>query len=80
MEFPLALSVIVTGLQITVVLSISIGTIAAALGAGGLGEFIYSGLSMVNNSVILAGAIPAALLAISADASLGWLEKRLSPR
>ena len=79
-EFPLALSVIIAGLRVALVLSIGIGTIAAAIGAGGLGEFIFRGLAMVNNSVILAGAIPAALLAISADASLGWLEKRLSPR
>ena len=59
-------------------LSIGIATIAAAIGAGGLGEFIFRGLAMVNNAVILAGAIPAALLAITADASLGWLEKRLT--
>jgi osmoprotectant transport system permease protein len=79
-ELPLSLSVIIAGLRVALVLSIGIGTIAAAIGAGGLGEFIFRGLAMVNNSVILAGAIPAALLAITADASLGWLEKRLSPR
>jgi osmoprotectant transport system permease protein len=79
-ELPLSLSVIIAGVRVALVLSIGIGTIAAAIGAGGLGEFIFRGLAMVNNSVILAGAIPAALLAISADASLGWLEKRLSPR
>ena len=79
-ELPLALGVIIAGVRIAVVLSVGIGTIAAAIGAGGLGEFIFRGLAMVNNSVILAGAIPAALLAILADASLGWLEKRLSPK
>jgi osmoprotectant transport system permease protein len=79
-ELPLSLSVIIAGLRVAVVLTIGIGTIAAAIGAGGLGEFIFRGLAMVNNAVILAGAIPAALLAITADASLGWLEKRLSPR
>ena len=79
-ELPLSLSVIIAGLRVALVLSIGIATIAAAIGAGGLGEFIFRGLAMVNNSVILAGAIPAALLAITADASLGWLEKRLNPR
>jgi osmoprotectant transport system permease protein len=72
-ELPLSLSVIIAGLRVAVVLSIGIATIAAAIGAGGLGEFIFRGLAMVNNAVILAGAIPAALLAITADASLGWL-------
>ena len=79
-ELPLSLSVIIAGLRVALVLSIGIATIAAAIGAGGLGEFIFRGLAMVNNSVILAGAVPAAVLAITADASLGWLEKRLSPR
>jgi osmoprotectant transport system permease protein len=77
-ELPLSLSVIIAGLRVAIVLSIGIATIAAAIGAGGLGEFIFRGLAMVNNAVILAGAIPAALLAITADASLGWLEKRLT--
>jgi len=79
-ELPLALSVIIAGLRVALVLTIGIATIAAAIGAGGLGEFIFRGLAMVNNAVILAGAIPAALLALFADASLGWLEQRLSPR
>ncbi len=79
-ELPLSLSVIVAGLRVALVLSIGIGTIAAAIGAGGLGEFIFRGLAMVNNAVILAGAIPAAVLAITADAILGWLEKRMGPR
>jgi osmoprotectant transport system permease protein len=79
-ELPLSLSVIIAGIRVAVVISVGLATIAAAIGAGGLGEFIFRGLAMVNNSVILAGAIPAALLAILADVSLGWLEKRLAPR
>jgi osmoprotectant transport system permease protein len=76
-ELPLASGVIVAGLRIATVLSIGLATIAAAIGAGGLGEFIFRGLSMVNNQVILAGAIPAALLALLADFLLGRLERRL---
>jgi ABC-type proline/glycine betaine transport system permease subunit len=76
-ELPLASGVIVAGVRIATVVSIGLATIAAAIGAGGLGEFIFRGLSMVNNQVILAGAIPAAILALAADALLGWLEKRL---
>jgi osmoprotectant transport system permease protein len=79
-ELPLAFSVIIAGVRVATVLSIGLATIAAAIGAGGLGEFIFRGLAMVNNQIILAGAIPAAALAILADTSLGWLEKRLSPR
>jgi osmoprotectant transport system permease protein len=79
-ELPLALGVIIAGVRVAVVISVGLATIAAAIGAGGLGEYIFRGLAMVNNSVILAGAIPAALLALLADVSLGWLEKRLSPR
>jgi len=79
-ELPLALGVIIAGVRVATVISVGLATIAAAIGAGGLGEFIFRGLAMVNNQVILAGAIPAALLALAADQSLGWLEKRLSPR
>jgi len=78
-ELPLALSVIIAGVRVAAVISVGLATIAAAIGAGGLGEYIFRGLAMVNNQVILAGAIPAALLAIGADMSLGWLEKRLAP-
>ncbi len=78
-ELPLALSVIFSGVRIAVVVSVGLATIAAAIGAGGLGEFIFRGLAMVNNELILAGAIPAALLALAADFTLGWLEKRLRP-
>ena len=79
-ELPLAMGVIVAGVRVAAVISIGLATIAAAIGAGGLGEYIFRGLAMVNNSVILAGAIPAAAMALLADLSLGWLEKRLSPR
>ncbi|HZQ69043.1 MAG TPA: ABC transporter permease [Terriglobales bacterium] len=78
-QLPLALGVIIAGVRVATVISVGLATIAAAIGAGGLGEYIFRGLAMVNNQVILAGAIPAALLAILADVSLGWLEKRLSP-
>jgi len=74
---PLASGVIVAGVRIAAVLSIGLATIAAAIGAGGLGEFIFRGLAMVNNQVILAGAIPAALLALLVDFALGRLERNL---
>lgn len=76
-ELPLALSVILSGVRVAVVISVGLATIAAAIGAGGLGEFIFRGLATVDNRVILAGAIPAALLALLADLSVGWLERRL---
>ncbi len=79
-ELPLAISVILSGVRIAVVISVGLATIAAAIGAGGLGEFIFRGLAMVNNQVILAGAVPAAILALLADSSLGWLERRLRPQ
>jgi osmoprotectant transport system permease protein len=79
-ELPLALSVILSGVRVAAVISVGLATIAAAIGAGGLGEFIFRGLAMVDNRVILAGAIPAAMLALVADLSVGWLERRLRPR
>ncbi len=79
-ELPLASSVILSGLRIAVVISVGLATIAAAIGAGGLGELIFRGLAMVNNQLILAGAIPAAALALVADFGLGWLERRLRHR
>ncbi|HYA95225.1 MAG TPA: ABC transporter permease [Terriglobales bacterium] len=78
-ELPLSMSVILAGIRTATVLCIGVATIAAAIGAGGLGEFIFRGLAMVNNSLILAGAIPAAILALAADFALGWLEGRLRP-
>ncbi len=79
-ELPLAVSVILSGVRIAVVISVGLATIAAAIGAGGLGEFIFRGLAMVDDRVILAGAIPAAILALLADFGVGWLERRLRPR
>ena len=78
-ELPLALGVIIAGVRVAAVISVGLATIAAAIGAGGLGEYIFRGLAMVNNQLILAGAIPAALLALLADVTLGWLERRLRP-
>ena len=77
-ELPLALGVIIAGVRVATVISVGLATIAAAIGAGGLGEYIFRGLAMVNDQVILAGAIPAAILTLLADVSLGSLEKRLS--
>src|SRR5690349_17217479 len=79
-ELPLAVSVILSGVRIAVVISVGLATIAAAIGAGGLGEFIFRGLAMVDDRVILAGAIPAAVLALGADLGVGWLERRFSAR
>jgi osmoprotectant transport system permease protein len=77
-EFPLALGIIMGGVRLATVIGIGIATIAAAIGAGGLGVFIFTGLAMVDNDVILAGALPAAALALTADLLLGRLERRLS--
>ncbi len=76
-QLPLALGVILAGIRVAVVTSVGIATIAAAIGAGGLGTYIFRGLSMVNYQVILAGAIPVALIALLADGLLGWVERRL---
>jgi osmoprotectant transport system permease protein len=78
-ELPLAIGVILSGIRVAVVISVGLATIAAAIGAGGLGEFIFRGLAMVDNNVILAGAVPAAILALVADLGVGWLEKHLQP-
>ena len=78
-ELRLAVPTILAGVRVATVLTIGIATIAAAVGAGGLGEFIFRGLAMVNNQLILAGAIPAAALALLADFILGLLERRLRP-
>jgi osmoprotectant transport system permease protein len=76
-ELPLAAPVILAGVRVATVITIGVATIAAAIGAGGLGEFIFRGLSMVDNNVILAGAIPAALMALIADGALGLLQRAL---
>ncbi len=78
-ELPLALGSIIAGIRVATVVGVGTATIAAAIGAGGLGEYIFRGVASVDNVIILAGAIPAALLALLADFSLGWLEKRLQP-
>ena len=78
-ELPLSLSTILAGVRVATVLTIGVATIAAAVGAGGLGEYIFRGLAMVNNALILAGAVPAALLALGADFLLSVLERRLTP-
>ena len=74
-ELPLALPSIVAGVRVACVIGVGTATIAAAVGAGGLGEYIFRGLAMVDPTVILAGAIPAALLALTFDALLTWLER-----
>jgi osmoprotectant transport system permease protein len=77
-ELPLATGVILGGVRLATVIGIGIATIAAAIGAGGLGDLIFRGLNMVDNVQILAGAVPAALLALAADWGLGRLERRFS--
>jgi osmoprotectant transport system permease protein len=79
-ELPLAASVILAGVRVATVIGIGVATIAAAIGAGGLGVFIFRGVAMVDNRTILAGALPAAGLAVGADLLLGAVERRLRPR
>lgn len=79
-ELPLALPVVLAGVRVAVVVGIGLATIAAAIGAGGLGVLIYRGVATVDHRLILAGAIPAALLALAFDFGIGALEKRLGPR
>src|SRR5436309_10784107 len=76
-RFPLALAVILAGIRTATIITIGVATIAAAIGAGGLGTFIFRGVALVSDSLILAGAIPAALLALLADFLLGLLERKL---
>jgi osmoprotectant transport system permease protein len=77
-ELPLAARTILAGVRIATVTTIGTATIAAAIGGGGLGVFIFRGIASVDTTQILAGAIPAALLALIADGGLGWIEKRFS--
>ena len=79
-QLPLAAPVLLAGIRVATAISIGVTTIAAAIGAGGLGVFIFRGVAMVNNQVILAGAIPAALLAVLADLGLGLLQQRVSKK
>lgn len=76
-EMPLALGFILAGVRVATVIAVGLATIAAAVGAGGLGVFIFRGVAVVDNQIILAGAIPAALMALLADFGLGLLERRL---
>ncbi|AFY81807.1 ABC transporter permease [Oscillatoria acuminata] len=76
-EIPLAIGVILAGVRVSTAISVGMATIAAAIGAGGLGALIFQGISMVNNQLILAGAVPAAAIALIADGAIGWLEHQL---
>jgi len=78
-ELPLAARTILAGLRIATVTTIGTATIAAAIGGGGLGVFIFRGLASVDTTLLLAGAVPAALIALAADRGLEWVEHRLSP-
>jgi osmoprotectant transport system permease protein len=76
-ELPLAMPAILAGVRIATVATIGTATIAAAIGGGGLGTFIFRGIAMVDMTTVLAGAAPAALIAIAADEVLGWIERRV---
>jgi osmoprotectant transport system permease protein len=78
-EIPLAAPVIFAGIRVALVTTIGTATIAAAIGAGGLGVFIFRGIAAVDTTQILAGAVPAAIMALIADGGLGWIEGKLSP-
>lgn len=78
-ELPLAARTILAGLRIATVTTIGTATIAAAIGGGGLGVFIFRGLASVDATLLLAGAVPAALIALGADRGLEWVEHKLSP-
>jgi len=75
-EIPLAMPVILAGIRVATVIAIGLATVAAAIGAGGLGVFIFRGIQTINNQLLLAGAIPSALMALIADFALGFIEKR----
>jgi osmoprotectant transport system permease protein len=76
-EIPLAMTVILAGVRVATVIAIGIATIAAAIGAGGLGVFIFRGISVVNDQLILAGAVPSAIIALVADLAIGWMEQKI---
>jgi osmoprotectant transport system permease protein len=78
-ELPQSLPVIMAGVRIATVINIGTTTIAAYIGAGGLGQLIFTGIQLVRNDMIIAGAVPAALLALTADRLLGYVEYRLTP-
>lgn len=78
-ELPLAARTILAGVRIATVTTVGTATIAAIIGGGGLGDFIVRGIQSVDTNQLLAGAIPAALLALAADGALGWIERKFSP-
>ena len=78
-ELPLAFGVMLSGIRVATVISVGVATIGAAIGAGGLGVYIFRGVAMVDNRLILAGAVPAAAMAIAADLGIGALAARFSP-
>jgi len=78
-QLPLAARTILAGIRVATVTTIGTATIAAAIGGGGLGVFIFRGVASVDTAQILAGAIPSAVLALLADWGLGWVERKLSP-
>src|ERR1700720_714861 len=78
-ELPLAAHTILAGVRVATVTTVGTATIAAAIGGGGLGVFIFRGIASVDTTQILAGAVPAAVMALVADEALGWIEKKLSP-
>ena len=77
-QLPLAARTIIAGIRVATVTTIGTTTIAAAIGGGGLGVFIFRGVASVDTTQILAGAIPAALMALLFDGGLGWMERKLS--
>jgi osmoprotectant transport system permease protein len=79
-ELPLGFGVMLAGVRVATVVSVGTATIAAAIGAGGLGVYIFRGVAMVNDTLILAGALPAALMALAADGLLGLAERRVAWR
>lgn len=78
-ELPLAMRTILAGVRIATVSTIGTATIAAAIGGGGLGVFIFRGVATVDTTLILAGAVPSALIALVSDGGLGWIERKFSP-
>ena len=78
-QLPLAATTILAGIRVATVVTIGTATIAAAIGGGGLGVFIFRGIASVDSAQLLAGAVPAAVMALLADGGLGWIERKLSP-
>ena len=78
-QLPLAATTILAGIRVATVVTIGTATIAAAIGGGGLGVFIFRGIASVDSAQLLAGAVPAAVMVLLADGGLGWIERKLSP-